>query len=50
MFEWCENWETQLLNDDWKTIPNKEINKMIISCITGAARREIIPFLQLGAM
>jgi len=36
--------ETYLLNDDWKTTPDENIKRMMILCIMGAARREIIPF------
>ena len=43
-YEWCENLETHLLNDDWKTISDENMERRIILCITGAARREIIPF------
>ena len=48
MFEWCKNLETHLLKDGWETIPDKDIKRMMVSCITGAARREIIPFFQMG--
>ena len=49
LFEWSENLETHLFNDDWETIPNEYLKRMIVSSITGAARREIILLLQLGA-
>ena len=44
MFEWCENLETYLQNDDGETIQDKNTKRMIVLCIMGAARREIIPF------
>ncbi len=50
MLEWCQNLETYLLNNDWETILDKDVKRMIVSGIRGAARREIIPFLQLGAV
>ena len=46
MFEWCENLETPLLKGKWETISNKDINRMLDSCSTGAARREIVLFYQ----
>ena len=44
-----ENLETYLLKDDWETILDKDIKRIIVLGITEAARREIIPFLNLGA-
>jgi len=40
--------ETHLLNYGWETILDKDIKKMILSGIMGAARREIVPFLVQG--
>ena len=48
MFDWCENLETHLLNDELETIPDKDFKKMLVSCITGAVSREITPFYQTG--
>ena len=45
MFEWCKNLETHLLNEDWETIQDKDLKWMIVSGVTEAARREIIPFV-----
>ena len=42
------NMEIQLLNDNRETIPEKDLKRIMVSCIMGAARREIIPFLKLG--
>ena len=30
------------------TIPDKDVKRMMVSCIIGEARREIIPFFQTG--
>ena len=49
MFEWCKNLETFLLKEYWERIPEKDIKRMMVSSITGAARGEILPFLKLGA-
>jgi len=49
MFEWCKNLETFLLKEYWERIPEKDLKRMMVSSITGAARGEILPFLQLGA-
>ena len=40
VLEWCENLETHLLNSKWEKIPNKDVKRMLVSCITGAARKE----------
>ena len=37
--------ETHLLNEDWETIQDKDLKWMIVSGVTEAARREIIPFV-----
>ena len=49
MFEWWENLETHLLNDNWEAIPEKDIKRMMVSWIMGAARREIIPCFSSGS-
>jgi len=48
MFKWYENVETHLLSDDWETILDKVIKRMMVSCLIGATRKEIIPFFQMG--
>ena len=40
VLKWCKNLETHLLNSKWETIPNKDVKRMLVSCITGAARKE----------
>ena len=34
--------KSHLTNQDWQTIPDKGIKKMLLGCITGAARQEIV--------
>jgi hypothetical protein len=46
MFKWYENVETHLLNDDWETILDKVIKRMMVSCLIGATRKEIIHFFK----
>ena len=40
--------KSHLTNQDWQTIPDKGIKKMLLGCITGAARQEIELLLQTG--
>ena len=44
VLEWCENLE----NHKWETIPNGAVKRMLWSCTTGPARREIVPFYPTG--
>jgi len=48
LFYWCKNLEPRLLNSKWETIQNKDVKRMLLSCITGTARREVVPFYQTG--
>jgi len=36
--------ETHLLNGKWEKNPNEDVKRMLVSCITRAARKERVPF------
>ena len=42
VFQWCEKLETHLTTFRWEQIPNDEIKKMLLGCIQGSARQEIV--------
>ena len=42
MFEWCQKLEKHLDNYEWERVPNDEIKKMLLNCIKGSARQEIV--------
>ena len=42
ILEWCKNLETHLFNNDWEMIPNNAVKRMLLSCIAGSARQEIM--------
>ena len=49
VFSWCENLEEHLSAHDWESIPNEAIKKMLLGCITGSARQEIVLLQPPGA-
>ena len=42
VFQWCEKLEKHLARFKWEQIPNEEIKKMMLDCIEGAARQEVV--------
>ena len=42
VFDWCEKLEKYLRRHSWEEIPNDEIKKMLLECITGPAVQEIV--------
>ena len=49
VFSWCESLEEHLSAHDWESIPNEAIKKMLLGCITGPARQEIVLLQPPGA-
>ena len=46
VFDWCENLESHLAAYSWEKIPNDQIKMMLLSCIKGSGRQEIIVLSQ----
>jgi len=42
VFDWCERLEKHLRRHKWEEIPNEEIKKMLLDCITGPAVQETV--------
>ena len=36
LFDWCKNLETHLFKGKWETIQNKDVKRVLVSCITRA--------------
>ena len=49
VFYWCEKMEKHLRNHRWEEIPNDEVKKMLLGCITGSAVQETV-LLQLSGL
>jgi len=49
VFSWSESLEEHLSAHDWESIPNESIKKMLLGCITGSARQEIVLLQPPGA-
>ena len=41
VLEWCENLGNHMFNHKWETIPNEEVKRMLCSCITRFARKDV---------
>ena len=48
VFKWCEKLGKHLSNHKWKTIPNEAVKRMLLACIMGSARQEIVLLLPTG--
>ncbi len=48
MFEYCKKLETHLINYKWETISDYDMKRMLYFCITGSARKEIVPLYPTG--
>ena len=42
VFDWCERLEKYLRRHNWEEIPNDEVKKMLLECITGPAVQETV--------
>ena len=47
-FQWCKSLETHLFSHGQEMIPNKAVKRMLLSCIMGSARQEILLLLPTG--